>query len=256
MTLFKTNHGVLPSVVFVNLPRTVDHKVMTTFTSVIEEIKDGIIQTNFGNEFYDIFTPIVPHVVVLSNTGPDIGRLSTDRWRLYWIGGEQFKYACQPVTVKPWVNHFDQKTNEIVWTIVLIPHGNRQYKNDVPYIKHSDSESAMRNMLVNKTSNSIKLPSGKIKVSKKIFPHYFRDFYCRSVTIFSTYNQSPQFCRATVQANKNQLIANSKQYHGGMAPDGKKLDKSTLNNKPSVIGNTSDETATENKQLIAEIINE
>jgi len=41
-----------------------------------------------------------------------------------------------------------------------------------------------------------------------------------------------------------------------MAPDGKKLDKSTLNNKPSVIGNTSDETATENKQLIAEIINE
>lgn len=82
--------------ILINLSRSATScSDMTQVYRVMEDLKDGLIYSSkyMGGT---LMIPS-PHIIVLSNTTPDLHRLSLDRWRLYEIGEEK---TLTPVTLK------------------------------------------------------------------------------------------------------------------------------------------------------------
>ena len=59
------------------------------------------------------------HVVVFSNSCPDLSALSVDRWILWTRSGKNFGNIIWPVSVKPWIKIVNTKNWNLVWTIHL-----------------------------------------------------------------------------------------------------------------------------------------
>ena len=79
-----------PRVIFFDFPRAVDFKKVVAATALIEDLKSGFLETTFGGKFRQLRIGDV-HVIVMSNTSPDLSVLSEDRWRLWQLGGVSSK---------------------------------------------------------------------------------------------------------------------------------------------------------------------
>lgn len=73
-------HGWFPRTYAINIPKAFPPEDIWMLCTTIEEIKDGIIQTNFGGDYSDKVIPD-SHVLVFSNSGPDLENQSRDRWK-------------------------------------------------------------------------------------------------------------------------------------------------------------------------------
>jgi len=120
--------GELPRGYILNLPRAVTVQEIKHSCKTIEELKDGIMQSNFAGKTKNELIK-VPHVVVLSNNGPDLTAQSGDRWQVYWIGNGQVKYCLQPVVVHPFVVSYDPDLRTVRWNTKLVPIGYKEYNN-------------------------------------------------------------------------------------------------------------------------------
>ena len=116
--------------VFVTIPKNTSPKSLEEITSVLEELKDGTIDSCFG-EFKTVDIPPV-HVVVMSNTIPGLQTLSSDRWEIYWIGNKDYQYLMQPVKTNYTVTYFDPDLKLVTWVVNLTPTIKHHYIGDIP----------------------------------------------------------------------------------------------------------------------------
>ena len=108
-----------PRILFFDFPRASNYGKVMNATSLMEDIKSGDVETNFGGRHKEIRLPDV-HVIVFSNTPPDLSVLSTDRWCLWRLGGENYGNIIWPCSSRARVSKFDKRTNSTKWQTKLV----------------------------------------------------------------------------------------------------------------------------------------
>ena len=73
---------------FIDLPRAISHRDSNSMYGAIEEIKNGYAYDDRYKFTQKLFEP--PHIWVFTNTKPEEGLLSRDRWK-YWSINDQFE---------------------------------------------------------------------------------------------------------------------------------------------------------------------
>ena len=116
---FRKKYGKDPRVIFFDFPRAVDFKKVVAATALIEDLKSGYLETTFGGKFRELKIGNV-HVIVMSNTSPDLSVLSEDRWRLWQLGGCYYNNIVWPCKCNSRVISSD-KSNNILWNVVINP---------------------------------------------------------------------------------------------------------------------------------------
>ena len=84
----------------------------------MEDAKSGHLETTFGGNHKEIEISDV-HIVVLSNTAPDLSVLSIDRWRLWRLGGEEYNNIIWPVKISSLIKKVNTRNWNITWTVSL-----------------------------------------------------------------------------------------------------------------------------------------
>ena len=91
-----------PKVLLFDFSRLSDMGKIFSATALMEDAKSGYLETTFGRTHKEIQVGDI-HVVVSSNSCPDLSILSVDRWRLWTLSEKNFGNIIWPVTVKPWI---------------------------------------------------------------------------------------------------------------------------------------------------------
>lgn len=107
-----------PKVLLFDFSRSSDMGKIFSATALMEDAKSGYLETTFGRTHKEIQVGDI-HVVVSSNSCPDLSILSVDRWRLWTLSEKNFGNIIWPVTVKPWIKKVNTKNWNLVWTIHL-----------------------------------------------------------------------------------------------------------------------------------------
>nr|ULD15942.1 hypothetical protein [Cylindrotheca closterium] len=108
-----------PKVLLFDFPRASDMEKVLSATALMEDAKSGYLETTFGGNHKEIQIGEI-HVIVFSNSCPDLSVLSVDRWRLWTLSGKDFGNIIWPVSViTPWVKRVNTKNWNIIWTIHL-----------------------------------------------------------------------------------------------------------------------------------------
>ena len=107
-----------PKVLFFDFPRASDSTKIISATALMEDAKSGHLETTFGGNHKEIEISDV-HVIVLSNTAPDLSVLSIDRWRLWGLGGEEYNNIIWPVKIKSIIKKVNTRNWNIIWTVSL-----------------------------------------------------------------------------------------------------------------------------------------
>ena len=68
----------IPKIIMFDFPRNIDVKQMNQSTCLMETVKSGLIETNFGGHHKQVAISNI-HLVVFSNQVPDLSILSKDR---------------------------------------------------------------------------------------------------------------------------------------------------------------------------------
>ena len=87
-------------VLLFDFPRASDIKKVLSTISLMEDVKSGYLETNFGGNYKQIQIGDI-HVIVFSNNCPDLSILSVDRWRLWTLSGLKDGNIIWPISVKP-----------------------------------------------------------------------------------------------------------------------------------------------------------
>ena len=107
-----------PKVLIFDFPRASDATKVLKATALMEDAKCGYLETTFGGNHKQIQIGDI-HVIVFSNSCPDLSVLSVDRWRLWTLTGPKFDNTIWPVDVRPWIKKINTKNWNIIWTINL-----------------------------------------------------------------------------------------------------------------------------------------
>ena len=107
-----------PKVFLFDFPRASDMKKILAATSLMEDAKSGYLETTFGGNHKEIQIGDI-HIIVFSNSCPDLSVLSVDRWRLWTLSGKDYGHVIWPVDVKPWIKTVNTKNWNLVWTVNL-----------------------------------------------------------------------------------------------------------------------------------------
>ena len=107
-----------PKVLLFDFLRASDMKKILSATALMEDAKSGYLETTFGGNHKEIQVGDI-HVIVFSNSCPDLSVLSVDRWRLWTLSGKSFGNIIWPVSVKPWIKRVNTKNWNLIWTIHL-----------------------------------------------------------------------------------------------------------------------------------------
>ena len=115
---YRSKYHKDPKVLLFDFPRASDSKKILAATSLMEDVKSGYLESNFGGNYKQIQIGDI-HVIVFSNSCPDLSVLNVDRWRLWTLTGMKYGNIIWPVSVKPWIKKINTKNWNIVWTIRL-----------------------------------------------------------------------------------------------------------------------------------------
>lgn len=116
--LYRDRYSKDPRIIFFDFPRAVDQKKVLAATALMEDVKSGHLETSFGGKHQELQISDV-HVVVLSNTAPDLSGLSIDRWRIWRLGGSEYNNVIWPTQVIYKIQGFDVSNRIISWNIHL-----------------------------------------------------------------------------------------------------------------------------------------
>lgn len=87
-------------------------------TALMEDAKSGYLESTFGGIHKQIQIGDI-HIIIFSNSCPDLSVLSVDRWRLWTLSRTDYGNIIWPVAVRPWIKIINTKNWNIVWTINL-----------------------------------------------------------------------------------------------------------------------------------------
>lgn len=107
-----------PKVLLFDFPRASDIEKVLAATCLMEDAKCGYLETRFGGNHKQVQIGDI-HIIVFSNSCPDLSVLSVDRWRLWTLNGAKYDNTIWPVAVNPWIKIINTKNWNIVWTINL-----------------------------------------------------------------------------------------------------------------------------------------
>ena len=107
-----------PKVIFFDFPRASDPTKIVAATALMEDAKSGHLETTFGGNHKEIEISDV-HIIVLSNNAPDLSVLSVDRWRLWRLGGPDYKNIIWPCKISPYLKKVSRRTWNITWTVCI-----------------------------------------------------------------------------------------------------------------------------------------
>ena len=116
---FKDKHSKDPRVIFFDFPRASDMTLVINAIALMEDCKSGYLETNFNGKHKEISISDV-HVIVLSNTAPDLSVLSVDRWRLWRLGGQDYDHIIWPCRITPILKDYNKLLKMVVWCVKLI----------------------------------------------------------------------------------------------------------------------------------------
>lgn len=115
---YRDRYNKDPRVVFFDFPRAVDQKKVLAATALMEDAKSGHLETTFGGKHREVQISNV-HIVVLSNTAPDLSVLSVDRWRIWRLGGQVYNNIIWPCRPTPILWDFDPSSKFVEWGVRL-----------------------------------------------------------------------------------------------------------------------------------------
>lgn len=116
--MYRDRYSKDPRIIFFDFPRAVDQKKVASATALMEDAKSGHLETAFSGRHQELQISNV-HVVVMSNTAPDLSGLSVDRWRIWRLGGTKYNNIMWPTYVKHEIQDYDSKDKLITWNIRL-----------------------------------------------------------------------------------------------------------------------------------------
>jgi hypothetical protein len=121
---YRNRYNEDPRIIMFDFARKADGKKIMEATALMESIKTGRLATTFGGRRKIIRIPDV-HVVVFSNTPPDLSTLSKDRWRLWRLGGFKYGHIIWPCTPHPVILKKSETKDRVAWCtrLVNIPPG-------------------------------------------------------------------------------------------------------------------------------------
>lgn len=115
---YRLKYSKDPKVLLFDFPRASDMGKILSATALMEDAKYGYLETTFGGNHKEIQIGDI-HVIVFSNSCPDLSVLSVDRWRLWTLSGNNYGNIIWPVNVKPWIKTVNTKNWNLIWTINL-----------------------------------------------------------------------------------------------------------------------------------------
>ena len=107
-----------PKVLLFDFPRASDISKVLAATALMEDAKCGYLESTFGGTHKEIQIGDI-HIIVFSNSCPDLSVLSVDRWRLWTLSGADYGNVIWPVAVSPCIKTINTRNWNIVWTINL-----------------------------------------------------------------------------------------------------------------------------------------
>lgn len=107
-----------PKVLLFDFPRASDISKVLAATALMKDAKCGYLESTFGGIHKKIQIGAI-HIIIFSNSCPDLLVLSVDRWRLWTLSGTDYGNIIWPVAVRPWIKIINTKNWNIVWTINL-----------------------------------------------------------------------------------------------------------------------------------------
>lgn len=115
---YRSKYSKDPKVLLFDFPRASDISKVLAATALMEDAKCGYLESTFGGTHKEIQIGDI-HIIVFSNSCPDLSVLSVDRWRLWTLSGADCGNIIWPVAVRPWIKTINTKNWNIVWTINL-----------------------------------------------------------------------------------------------------------------------------------------
>lgn len=111
-------NGVYPQTIMLDLTRNEDNQNVEQLYSTLENIKNGRLDSTFYGKFKRIrFKP--PHVIVFTNTVPNMSALSQDRFRMFAIADTDFHDTLFLCDVK--LNIIRYTKSMVTWNYVAVP---------------------------------------------------------------------------------------------------------------------------------------
>lgn len=107
-----------PKVLLFDFPRASDMEKILSATALMEDAKSGYLETTFSGNHKEIQVGDI-HLIVFSNSCPDLSVLSVNRWRLWTLSGKDFGNIIWPVSIRPWIKRVNTKNWNLIWTIHL-----------------------------------------------------------------------------------------------------------------------------------------
>ena len=98
--------------------RASDSSKIISATALMEDVKSGHLETIFGGKQKEIQVGDI-HVVLFSNSWPDLSVLSVDRWRLWRLGGRQYENRIWPCKISPYLKKVSRRAWNIRWTVSI-----------------------------------------------------------------------------------------------------------------------------------------
>lgn len=87
---------------------------MNQSTCLMETVKSGLIETNFGGHHKQVTISNV-HLVVFSNQVPDLSILSKDRWLIWRLSGEKYGNVMLPAKTDALIKDYNSKLRLTKW---------------------------------------------------------------------------------------------------------------------------------------------
>lgn len=99
ITKYIDDNGRAPKIIFMNIPRSVEH----ISYNGLEQVKDGIFYNTKYESGMVVFDS--PHVIIMANEKPVISKMSLDRWRIIRIDGKPDNYEEEEEIKKDMKNY-------------------------------------------------------------------------------------------------------------------------------------------------------
>ena len=111
---YRRRYNKDPKIIMFDFPRNIDVKQMNQSTCLMETVKSGLIETNFGGHHKQVAISNI-HLVVFSNQVPDLSILSKDRWLIWRLSGEKYGNVMLPAKTDALIKDYNSKLRLTKW---------------------------------------------------------------------------------------------------------------------------------------------
>lgn len=143
---YKSLTNVFPTTIIIDMTRNEDNSNVEALYSTIENIKNGRIDSTFYGRFKRLrFKP--PHVIVFTNNVPNMSALSSDRFRLFALGDEDYNHTIIKCEVSLKICFYSKSL--VTWYYKAIVSCDQDQQKFYEKILSKDMSKMMMSVLIN-----------------------------------------------------------------------------------------------------------